>query len=131
MALTLERFKAAPPQLKLDSRFSDPETFCDLMTPYIHNVETLEFEELTVIEDLSQLLPNFPQSTPNPRLLKLELEDDKPEWDPSINPFGSFPNTLRSLTLSDIPLYPSFLKIRTLTGLSLTITWSNPLWTLC
>ena len=119
MALTLERSKAAPLQLKLDSRFSDPETFCDLITPYIQNVETLDFEELTVIEDFTQVLLYLPYSTPNLRSLKLELEDDRPEWDPSIDPFESFPNTLRSLTLSDIPLYPSFLEIRTLTELSL------------
>ena len=49
MALTLERSKAAPLQLKLDLAFSDPETFRDLITPYIQNVETLEFEELTEI----------------------------------------------------------------------------------
>ena len=116
MALTLERSKAAPLQLKLDSGFSDPETFCDLITSYIQNVETLEFEELTVIEDFTQVLPYFPQSTPNLLSLKLEHEDDRPEWDPSIDPFGSFPNTLRSLTLSDIPLYPSLLKVRTLTA---------------
>ena len=119
MELTLERSKAAPLQLKLDSRFSDPETFRDLITPYIQNVETLEFEELTIIEDLTQLLPNFPQSTPNLQSLKLELKDDRPEWEPSIDPFGSFPNTLRYLTLSNIPLYPFFLKIRTRTELSL------------
>ena len=79
MPLTLERSKAAPLQLKLDLGSSDPETFCDLITPYIQNVETLEFEELTVIEDLSQVLPNFPQSSPNLRVLKLELEADTPE----------------------------------------------------
>ena len=126
MALTLERSKAAPLQLKLDLAFSDPETFRDLITPYIQNVETLEFEELTVIEDLSQVLPNFPQSTPNLRVLKLELEADTPEWDPSIDPFGSFPNTLISLTLSDLPLYPSILKIGTLTELSLHYDTVNP-----
>ena len=126
MALTLEWSKAAPLQLKLDSGFSDPETFCDLITPYIQNIETLEFEELIIIEDLSQVLLYFPQSTPNLRLLKLELEDDKPEWDPSINPFGSFPNTLISLTLSDIPLYPPSPKVGTLMELSLHYNTVNP-----
>ena len=60
MELTLERSKAAPLQLKLDLGFSDPETFRDLITPYIQNIETLEFEELIIIEDLSQVLPYFP-----------------------------------------------------------------------
>ena len=93
MALTLERSKVAPLQLKLDSRFSDPETFCDLITPYIKNIETLRFNEFTVIEDFTQVLPNFPHSTPDLRLLKLEHEADEPGWNPSIDPFGSFPKT--------------------------------------
>ena len=62
-------------------------------------------------------------------MLKLELEDDKPEWDPSIDPFGSFPNTLISLTLSDIPLYPPSPKVGTLMELSLHYNTVNPPWT--
>ena len=121
--LTLERSKAAPLQLKLDPpmscRAGSRARFCDLITPYIQNVETLRFEQLTKVEELTQMLPNFPLSTPNLRLLELGHEGFGPLLDPSTDPFESFPDTLRSLALYDLPLYPSFLKIRTLTELSL------------
>ena len=119
MALTLERSKAAPLQLWLDSCLFSRSWFCDLITPYIQTIETLKFDQLATVEHLSQTLPNFPQSTPNLRLLSLILEDGEPGWDPSIDPFGLFPGALRSLTLDDIPLYPSFLELRTLRVLSL------------
>ena len=41
-------------------------------------------------------------------------------------PIWIVPQNLRSLTLSNIPLYPSFLKIRTLTELSLRYYTANP-----
>lgn len=118
--LSLERSKAAPLQLWLDtdSVRQDPE-FRDLIKPYIQNIETLQFEKLTAIEDLTQTLPNFPQSTPNLRSLRLSHKVTELEWDPSIDPFVLFPSTLRSLSMSEIPLYPSFLGLGTLTTLSL------------
>ena len=119
IALSLERCKAAPLQLELAMRHvGEGFKFRDLIAPYIQNIETLWFTELVKIEDFARTLPNFPQSTPNLRSLELFTEDDTPEWDPSIDPFTLFPDTLRSLKLTDIPLYPSFLKLRTLTNLS-------------
>ena len=56
---------------------------------------------------------------PNLRSLVLESSSDHPRWDLSIDPFKSFSNTLRSLSLYNIPLYPSFLRLKTLTKLSL------------
>ena len=120
MALTLERSKAAPLQLLLVMHHVENELkFRDLIAPYIQNIETLRFAGFGTIEDLAQTLPNFPQSTPNLRSLNLDSDSDRPGWDPSIDPFVSFPDTLTSLKLSDTPLYPSFLKLRTLTELSL------------
>ena len=127
-ALTLERSKGAPLQLWLSSvGFFDRATFCDLITPYIQNVETMRLNEFTKIEDLTQVLPNFPQSTPNLRSLVLTREVDTRRWDPSTDPFASFPNTLRSLTSYDAPIYPSFLRLRTLTKLSLHYYALQPL----
>ena len=118
MPLSLERCKAAPLQLELAMRHvGEGFKFRDLIAPYIQNIETLWFAELVTIEDFAQTLPNFPQSTPNLRSLELFTEDT-PEWDPSIDPFALFPDTLRSLKLTDIPLYPSFRQLRTLTHLS-------------
>ena len=94
--------------------------FRKTITPYIQKIEVLQFEELRKVEDLILVLPNFPQSTSNLRSLILAAHDDNTRgWDPSIDPLGSFPSSLRSLELDDIPLYPSFLDIRTLTELSL------------
>ena len=119
MALTLERSGAAPLQLRLRNSTPIIQNFGDLITPHIQNTEVLKFWELTTLEDFTQTLPNFPQSMPNLRLLDLGHKGGTPGWDSSTNPFGLFPNTLRSLRLYDIPLYPPFLEIRTLTELSL------------
>ena len=121
-ALSLERSKAAPLQLQLEMDMvgQNPE-FRDLITPYNQNVENLWVEGLVTIGDPTEIpLANFPLSTPNLRSLKLLIKNDTaPGFDPSIDPFESFPGTLRSLELYDIPLYHSFLKLRTLTELPL------------
>ena len=120
MALSLERSKAAPLQLRLTMDDVTPESgFRELMEPYIGNIEILWFAGFATTEDLARTLPNFPQSTPNLRSLELSIDGSVPGWEPSIDPFASFPDTLRSLELIDAPLYPSFLKLRTLTELSL------------
>jgi len=117
MELCLERSKGAPLQLDLDVSWG-PECR-DLITPYIQNTETLRCDSIVAVEDFTQTLPNFPQSTPNLRSLILEHAIDYPTRDPSTDPFESFPNTVTSLSLYDIPLYPSFLEIGTLTTLTL------------
>ena len=126
MALTLERSGAAPLQLRLRNSTPIIQNFGDLITPHIQNTEVLKFWELTTLEDFTQTLPNFPQSMPNLRLLDLGHKGGTPGWDSSTNPFGLFPNTLRSLRLYDIPLYPPFLEIRTLTELSLRYDMVQP-----
>ena len=119
MALTLERSKSAPLQLEIRNSTRIGQNFRDLITPHLQNTETLKFWALTTIENFTRVFPNFPQSMPNLRLLELHHAVDAPRWDRSIDPFGLFPNTLKSLRLYDIPLYPPFLEIRTLTELSL------------
>ena len=116
MALTLERSKGVALQLLLDPDLAGFPSFCDPILPYIQNIETLRFGVFDALEQLTQALPNFPQSTPNLRMLELISVGG---FDASIDPFELFPSTLRSLSLEDIPLYPSFLKLRTLTKLSL------------
>ena len=50
----------------------------------------------------------------------LHLSKNLPCWDQSIDPFTSFPtNTLGCLILEDIPLYQSFLSLRSLTEFKL------------
>ena len=131
IALTLERSKAVPLQVRL---FNHPpvgrKKFRDLMASHIQNIGILRFKGLINIEDLTKALPNFPQSTPNLRSLELTRVDSiirsGPPIDRSIDPFGLFPNTLRSLTLYDIHICPSFLKLRTLTDLSLRYHMVKP-----
>ena len=127
-ALSLERSKAAPLHFWLDvPPMRQDSVFCDLLKPYIQNIGALQFEELTTNEDLTQALPNFPQSTPNLRWLDLRHSDDEPGWEsPSADPFKVFPDTLRSLSLFETPLYPSFLRLRTLTTLFLYYDAFNP-----
>ena len=122
-ALCLERSKAALLELDLDVYFVAQDLrIRDLIGPYIQNTGLLGFVKLTTTEDFTQTLPNFPQSMPSLRSLEIIHSDDDElsHWDPSIDPFGPFSNTLRSLSLYDILLYPSsFLKLRTLTKLTL------------
>jgi len=93
--------------------------FVDLVTPCFHNIETLELCGLVTVDDLNRSLPNFPRTMPNLRSLDLALSINSPDWDSSIDPFGLFSPTLTHLFLYDIPLYPSFLNLRTLTRLTL------------
>ena len=90
--------------------------FSDILAPYIQNITTVEFSALVALEDLMQTLPNFPRSTPN--LQSLELSWSGEEGDP-IDPFQPFPSTLRRLALFHIPLYSTFLNLRTLTDFTL------------
>ena len=114
---SLERSKAAPVKLSLDmcDIRGDPE-FSFLITSYIQNAETLRINGLSTIEEFTQTLPNFPQLLPNLRLLYLSGCADLGR---SVDPFGSSFPTLTQFSLMDIPLYPSFLRLRTLTDLSL------------
>ena len=96
--------------------------FSDLITPHIQTTETLRFSHISMVEELTQTLPNFPQSMPNLRSLTLSGPWNA-GWDWSIDPFGPSTPPLTHLSLSDIPLYPSFLHLRTLTDLTLRSCW--------
>ena len=118
MELSLERCKAAPLQLRLDmSRVGRIPQFSDLLIPYIQNTETLCLSRVSTAEVLLQTLPNFPQSMPN--LRSLSLWSGGPRWDRSVNLLGSSTPALTHLSLSNIPIHPSFLRLRTLTNLRL------------
>jgi len=121
-ALSLERSKVSLLHLDFDmSPYTRTSGFCSLIAPHIRRIKTLRVERIPTIKDFKEALPNFPQSVPNLQSLDLARAGSGgvSHWDWSVNPFGSLPNTLTSLVLDDIPLYPSFLKIRTLTVLDL------------
>ena len=113
-ALGLERAKSAP--LKLTILYIDGSRWLsDLLGPCIQSTEALSTNPISTI-NLKKSLPNFPQSMPGLRSLALESDNN---WDRSTDPFESFAPTLKYLSLTGIPLYPSLCKIRTLTELFL------------
>ncbi|KAF9784621.1 hypothetical protein BJ322DRAFT_1109331 [Thelephora terrestris] len=114
--LTLERAKTAPLQVTLQT----PSPCC-VPTPYIQSIDTLRYIKLVTMEKLRQAVPGFPRSTPNLRLLRLNSAVGA-VWDRSVDPFESLTPTLRCLQLSEIPLYPAILQLRSLTEL----VYSNP-----
>jgi len=118
---SLERAKAAPLKICLDMEIiqeqSSPGFWHDIIKPYIQNAETLVVISIATSEEFTEMFPNFPKSMPNLRRLKLEMWEDC--WDPSVDVFESPAHTLEDLSLIDIPLSPSLLKLRTLTALTL------------
>ena len=117
-AVSLERAKPAPLEITLSTPLArEGRWFSDLLTSHIQNTEILRVHYLSAIE-LKDILPNFPQSMPNLRSLALVARQG-PGWDQFIDPFETFPPSMRYLKLVDIPLHPSLLKHRTLTELDL------------
>ena len=120
-AVSLRLAKAAPLEITI---FMPPPTvpfrFSRIFEAYVQNTRNLVVCHLSTIQQFTERFPNFPQSMP--RLQSLELNSaggDPFDEDWSINPFGAFTFPLRSLSLSEIPLYPSLLGITTLTVLTL------------
>ena len=117
--LSLERSKAAPLEIDFNLRIRDRE-FLDLLVPRIQNTRTLTLHNFSSIEELNRALPNFPQSTPNLQSLTLHpVSNKRGERNRSTDPFESLANTLKHLSLNNFPLYPSFLRLRSLTQLDL------------
>ena len=118
--ISLQRAKAAPLELWLRAvqvrgRYGSPK----LTSPYIQNIKTLHFTGFKSIEELIRALPNFPQSAPELRSLTL-LRLGGPWWDDcSVDPFESLTLSLTHLSLADVHLYPSLLRLRDLTELTL------------
>ena len=119
-ALSLERSKEAPLRMYLDmEQVRKTPGFVRLIDPCVHNAEALEFVNLVTIDDIKRTLSDFPRTTPNLQLLDLSLRRVSPDWDSTVDPFGLFSPSLRHLLLYDIPLYPSFLNLKTLTEFTL------------
>ena len=118
-ALSLQRAKAVPLEFWLDmSRLKKRREFSGLINSHIQNAKTLRFFGFRAIEELSQTLPNLPRPMPNLQSLTLDRSGNTEQKD-SVDPFESLAPTLRYLKLVDVPLYPSFLRLRALTELAL------------
>ena len=118
---SLQRAKLAPLQIHLDvDQITESPGFAVLITPHIQNSETVDIDSISAVEEFAQTLPNFPQSVPNLRSLSLS---GYVKWDQSADSFGPSFSTLIQLSLIDIPLYSSLLRLRTLTHLTLRYSW--------
>ena len=116
--LSLERSKAAPLELWLDSRGGRlTPGFSDLIKPHVQNTKVLGVDP--GFEEFTQTLGNFLPSMPNLRSLSLYggMGSEIGDW--SNDRCGQLTFPLTYLFLSDIPLYPSLLRLRTLTDLTL------------
>ena len=114
-ALCLERAKAPP----LESHLYTGQTrrnpqFLDLLAPHFQNTEILRIYDASTIRDLS-VFSRHPMINLRSLALSNEVERD---WNRSIDPFESSTYTLRYLELVQAPLFPSFLDLKTLTGLN-------------
>lgn len=119
MVLGLERAKTSPLKLRLwmdDIR--ETPGFLDLITPYIWNTESLQIGGISSVPELSRTLPNISHSTPNLKSLRLSGVTARTRHQ-VVDPFGLFAPTLRYLSLVSFPLYPSLLRLESLTELAL------------
>lgn len=94
---------------------------CYLPIPYIKNIASLQVMNPTTIDTLRQALPDFPRSMPNLRSLEFGSYPGL-YWDRSVDPFKSLASTIRRINLAHVPLYPSILRLKSLTEL----TYTNP-----
>ena len=112
--LSLERTRTAPLKVRIDMPMvkANP-AFYDYLAPYVKNTESLTIDSILHAGQLVQMLHNFPKSMLGLRSLTLS-GDTSP-----IDLFRSFAPNLTYLSLTTIPLYPSFLCLTTLTHLTL------------
>ena len=118
---SLERAKAAPLKIHLDLGRIQDHQFLDLLVPHFQNTETLWVTGVLTVEDLS--FSKHPMT--NLRSLML-LNHGVGDWVRSADPFESSAYTLQYLKLLTVPFYPSFLSLRTLTGLNLDDNRPSP-----
>ena len=131
-ALSLERSKAAPLTIRLNLyklELTKHPRFRELLLSHIQDTRSLFVFGFHAIKELTRALPNFPKSMSNLRSLTL-LNNGIAEWTQPIDPFYFSTHTLKNLSLRNVPLYPSFLSIRTLTELTLVVNYNLHLDTL-
>ena len=116
-AVCLQRAKRSP--LKITLHLPLGSSFPDIFAPHLQTIRALAVRFMPTIRQLMNVFPDFPRSMPSLRSLKLSPIDGE-NWDRSIDPFKSPIPALEHLVLEDIPLYPSLLRLATLTELTIT-----------
>ena len=121
VALSLERAKAAPLVISLSmSWVMRLHRLPGIIVPHFQNVVSFTVDSIPTPGEFTKVFPSFPRSLSNLHSLTLHAKDIK-GWDLSIDPFEPLPHNLRYLSLIKIHPHPLFLRLRTLTELSLTI----------
>ena len=116
-ALSLKRAESTPLTIHLyQSSTPGDHPLSGLLIPYTQNIKAITIRFVPAIE-LESVLPNFLRAMPN--LQSLTFYTWGVKWDPSVDPFEGLTHTLKRLSLSEIPLYPTLLQLRTLTELYL------------
>jgi hypothetical protein len=118
--LSLGRVKAVPLTIHLDlDRLKREPRVLSLLVPQLENIQHLLSSGFYTIEELTQPLSYSHESMPNLRSLVL-TRSSQADWSRHTDPFD-FPadSTLRELSLSSVPLFPSILSLRILTKFSL------------
>ena len=85
--------------------------FSDVIRPHVRNTKSIHFAMIGKIKDLTQAIPNFPQSMPNLQSLAVDAHYIHRS---QVDPFESLAPTLRYLELNHTRLYPSLLRLRAL-----------------
>ena len=114
-ALSLERVGAALLDVSLVARKRAAP--CYLPTSYIQNIVSLRVGRSTTVDTLREAFPGFPRSMPNLQSLEFSSVHGA-EWDLSVDPFESLTSTIRRVYFTAVPLYPSILRLRSLTELT-------------
>lgn len=118
--LSLERCKAAPLELRLDVRQAGVAPgFSHLIKPYIQNTEVLRVDFGPNEKELTKTLQEFLPSIPNLRFLSLSARGGSALWGGSKDPCSRLTSPLTHLYLSRTPLFPSLLRLGTLTDLTI------------
>jgi hypothetical protein len=118
--LSLERCKTAPLELRLDVyQGGITPGFSDLVSPWIWNTKVLSVDSHFTKEEFVQTLRNFLPSMTNLRSLSLFGGIGSGLLDWSDDPCGQLAPSLTYLHLLNIPLYPSFLDLWTLTNFTI------------
>ena len=115
--VSLERAKTAPLEISLLMPKAEISIlFPNIIIPYSQNTRNLVVRYPSSINAFAKMLPGFPQSMSALQSLVIEGHYN---WDRSPDLFEQFVPPLKNLTLMDVPLYPSLLSLRSLTGFTI------------
>ena len=115
--MSLPRLEAVPSNSEIHLDMNEPSQHLD--THIFHGIESLSITHFDNSKNLSTRFLHFSTSFPSLQSLCVRASYPSHDGNLSSDPFRSLPRTLKRLTLCDVPLYPSFCQLQTLTNLHL------------